>query len=499
MNLSDRIKVPEFDPAIIARHITRDFILACMMENFSDTMTDDDVLDAVPSIHARHGGQSNLEHSKMMTDKIIAIMEELREVGLLQKIPAGEERGLSEVKAWNKFVEGGAASLESWYIHSLMRCPLPYAINHGAWSAIYETRGDMRKAIGLKPYIQKGNPSGLMDPVPVSPADIEIFATAAALGTASKGAGMTTELMVGRSDLRCHKTDESLAWKEEARLAPVIGKWHYPPRDSGKPSFFEEIPPLELPKPVRQVEITLPSGILMMADWFRIPGFTEGVGDDDYSKPSINSDLGIDERTRDHYERLGLMRIHTGNCVPQLVQDGDAIRVGHFDEDSDLFWNDDGAPSGVKMPEMAGRVCCDLWDVTFSDREILIDILMAGASKIEANDGIGDREREVTGYPTSREEAGEMLDAYVKEHDLPRLEYEPGQVLQVSMATGHGSMTFHEHFKSPDLADWPAMEDMFVISMGDIQPEPSIADGVDRADWSWPERYAVTPSPSCGL
>jgi hypothetical protein len=213
---------------------------------------------------------------------------------------------------------------------------------------------------------------------------------------------------------------------------------------------------MDIPKPIRQVEITLPSGILMMADWFRIPGFTEGVGKDDYSKPSINSDLGIDERTRDHYERLGLMRIHTGNCVPNLIKDGEAIRVGYFDEDHEAFWTEDGERCEVAMPEMAGRVCCDLWDVTFADREILIDILMAGAAAIEANGGIGDRDREVTGYPTSRERAGEMLDAYVKEHDLPRLEYAPGQALQITMASGHGTMVFCDKFNSPDVADWPA-------------------------------------------
>ncbi|RMJ18562.1 hypothetical protein PHISP_08828, partial [Aspergillus sp. HF37] len=51
-----------------------------------------------------------------------------------------------------------------------------------------------------------------------------------------------------------------------------------------------------------------------MADWFRIPGFNEGVRDPEDEYRSINSDQGIDERTRDHFERLGLMRIHTTNC-----------------------------------------------------------------------------------------------------------------------------------------------------------------------------------------
>lgn len=499
MNRNDQIKAPAFDPEIIARHITRDFILTCMQEAHSETTTDDNVYANVPSIHAGQGGRLDAAHGKMMIDKIMAVLEELRSLGRLEKIPAGEERGLPEVKAWNRFVETGSTGFENWDLHALMRCPLPNAINQGAWSAVYETVKDMRMARGLDRVVDGSATSGPKASFQITLEDLETLATAAALGAVSRGSGMTTEIMIGRSELRCRKTDERLEWKEAALLAPIVGKWHYPDRASGLASYFEPVVPMEIPKPIRQVEITLPSGILMMADWFRIPGFTEGVGKDDYTKPSINSDLGIDERTRDHYERLGLMRIHTGNCVPNLIKDGEAIRVGYFDEDHEAFWTEDGERSEVAMPEMAGRVCCDLWDVTFADREILIDILMAGAAAIEANGGIGDREREVTGYPTSREEAGKMLDAYVKEHDLPRLEYEPGQALQITMASGHGTMVFCDKFNSPDLADWPAMEDMFVISMSDVRPDLSIEPDVDKADWSWPERYSSTLHPSCDM
>lgn len=499
MNRNDQIKAPAFDPEIIARHITRDFILTCMQEAHSETTTDDNVYANVPSIHAGQGGRLDAAHGNMMIDKIMAVLEELRSLGRLEKIPAGEERGLPEVKAWNRFVENGAAAFENWDLHALMRCPLPNAINQGAWSAVYETVKDMRMARGLDLIVDGSATAGPKASFQITLEDLETLATAAALGAVSRGCGMTTEIMIGRSELRCRKTDELLEWKEAALLAPIVGKWHYPDRASGLASYFEPVVPMEIPKPIRQVEFTLPSGILMMADWFRIPGFTEGVGKDDYSKPSINSDLGIDERTRDHYERLGLMRIHTGNCVPNLIKDGEAIRVGYFDEDHEAFWTEDGDRSEVAMPEMAGRVCCDLWDVTFADRDILIDILMAGAAAIEANGGIGDREREVTGYPTSREEAGQMLDAYAEDSYVPRLEFEPGTVLQVTMATGHGSMDFHNKFRSADLSDWPAMEDMFILSVNEIRPDPKIEADVEKADWSWPERYSNTPSPSCDM
>jgi hypothetical protein len=122
----------------------------------------------------------------------------------------------------------------------------------------------------------------------------------------------------------------------------------------------------------------------------------------------------------------------------------------------------------------------------------------AVAERIEANGGIGDRDREITDYPKSREEAAEMLDEYVRKHTVARLDFEPGTVLQVTMATGHGAEVFFEKFSSPDLSEIAGMEEMFIISPVRLTPDLAIEDDVEQPDWAWPERYAPAPDAETG-
>lgn len=84
-----------------------------------------------------------------------------------------------------------------------------------------------------------------------------------------------------------------------------------------------------------------------------------------------------------------------------------------------------------------------------------------------------------------------MLDAYVSENDnVSCLEFAPGTVIQVTMATGHGAERFSEHFSSPDLSDWPFMEELFVLSPEPLAIGADLEDDLERPDWTWPERYA---------
>lgn len=111
-----------------------------------------------------------------------------------------------------------------------------------------------------------------------------------------------------------------------------------------------------------------------MADWFRIEGFSEGVeAAMDPDAPDISSHMGVDLRTQACFEELGLMRIHATNCAPSVLRDGAVIRVAQVSED-----DDDDEDAGIQGADHVGRICCDLWDVTFADREILIDIIVAG-------------------------------------------------------------------------------------------------------------------------
>lgn len=491
---------PLFDPEIITRHIPASFILDCMSQTLGESFTDDGVSAAVPHPMSGGGGRRDVEHGDAMAERILKILEELRDLGVLHPIPHGADRQVREAVEWNGFVEKGRSGISEYGLRDLMRCPLPMAIAQGAWEGAYETLRDLRVDRGFERHAgtyakDKVGPKADM---PMTADDLPAIAEAAALSAKITGSGMKRHVMIGR-DITCRKTDTRLAWKEEALLAPSLGIWHYPEWGTKGQTRWEDLGPWVAPKSMRHLEMTLPSGVLMMADWFRIPGFNEGVSDPEDQYKSINSDEGIDQRTRDHFERLGLMRIHTTNCVPNLVKDGEAIRVGWLDEDHDCFWTDDGKRKDVAMPESLGRICCDLWDATFTDREILIDILVAGGEKLAANGGVDERDREVSGYATSREEASALLDAYAAEHSyVRRLEFEPGATLHVYMATGHGAQLFGDKFRSPDLQEWEFMDELFIISTKELEIAPEIAGEVEEADWVWPERYAAT-SPDMSL
>lgn len=491
---------PLFDPEIIARHIPPRFILACMKAALGEEFTDDAVSAAVPHPMSGGGSRRNVEHGKAMATRILMILEELRDQGLLQPIPHGADRQVGEAVEWNGFVEQGRAGISEYGLNCLMRAPLPMAIAQGAWEGAYDHLKALRVARGFEMHAghSASEKVGAKADMPMTAEDLPAIAEAAASAAERVGTGMQRHVMIGR-DITCRKTDARLAWKEGALLAPSLGIWHYPEWGAKGRARFEDLGPWEAPKPMRHLEITLPSGVLMMADWFRIRGFNEGVKDPEDEYRSINSDQGIDERTRDHFERLGLMRIHTTNCMPNLVRDGDAIRVGWLDEDHDSLWTEDGTRTEVELPETLGNICCDLWDATFADREILIDILVAGGEKLAANDGKDDCDRVVAGYATSRDEAAALLDAYAaEERHVRRLDFEPGTALHVYMATGHGAQAFGEKFRSADLSEWDFMDELFIISTKELEIDPEIAGQVENADWAWPERYAAR-SPEMSL
>lgn len=490
-----KLRQPAFDPDIIRRHLNADIIEVGIREalarqergesrtswgaptSIAEMGTDEGMKDAVPF------GQDD------PTFKIafLGILGDLRTQDLLKPIPNADGRGLREVKAWNHFVDTGEV-LEHG-LHSLAACPLPRALSWGVLSGMMDVVSDLREAAGLDRHAgsyekERVGPKALM---PMGEEHIRPIAEAAAAEALLTGSGQKG--FFSTSDITCHKTDDRLYWQDSQMLAPVLGNMIWGDRKLGTQTRFEPLETWIEPRAIRHVEIAAPSGRILMADWFRIPGFTEGIRDEnEFSRKSISSDQGIDIRTRDHYERLGLMRIHTTNCVPQVIREEGLLRVGHLDEDHEDLWivkEDGGFEANTSaMPEVAGRVCCDLWDVTFADREILIDIIVAGGKVIEANGGIGDRDRPVPDYVTDRDAAGALLDAYVTENDVAVVDFEPGQTLHVYMATGHRLEKFPEKFKSPDVQMHEWFEDMFIIADHELPVDPAL---LDEERWVRPD------------
>lgn len=113
-----------------------------------------------------------------------------------------------------------------------------------------------------------------------------------------------------------------------------------------------------------EVKIEFKTGELLIADWFRIPEFTEQVEyDSEYKKVSINTDLGKIKSTQ-HAASLGFITIHVGNSSPTIFQQGDNFIFGHEKEENKK-----------SEYEEKGYVCTDLWNVTIIDKARLIEIV----------------------------------------------------------------------------------------------------------------------------
>lgn len=104
--------------------------------------------------------------------------------------------------------------------------------------------------------------------------------------------------------------------------------------------------------------IPVPSGELLINDWFRIPAFTEAVKPAQYT--SVN-ELSGRWATSAHYGQLGFASVYVGDGMPSVMRQGDALMIGNVDFDE---------PYGA-----LGRVCTDLHWATLIDREVLTAIV----------------------------------------------------------------------------------------------------------------------------
>ena len=139
------------------------------------------------------------------------------------------------------------------------------------------------------------------------------------------------------------------------------------------------------PAPVVQHEINAPTGELLIADWFRIEGFTTAVKDPAAGgEYSSCSSAGCQRQAAWYAKQFGFASIFVGDCGPNiLVRKGsDADRSGHIVlaqiEESYRAATD---PAGGTL---AGSVCTDLWWTTIIDRQVLTSIVARSMSQAEA-------------------------------------------------------------------------------------------------------------------
>ena len=147
---------------------------------------------------------------------------------------------------------------------------------------------------------------------------------------------------------------------------------------------FVPCPVLDQPPVALEIELSLPSGELVMADWFRVKGFKEGL-DALVEEPGhgwdLNSQDGMDARMRAYYELAGLVIVACGNNSPYAHLERPGVwRMGHI--------IDDELDEDAEVQEEAWTTCTDLWANVFADRQTVLDVMMASgvyAERAEAD------------------------------------------------------------------------------------------------------------------
>ncbi|MCE6959586.1 hypothetical protein LAZ40_11015 [Cereibacter sphaeroides] len=229
------------------------------------------------------------------------------------------------------------------------------------------------------------------------------------------------------------------------------------------------LPPLDKPKVARHLELSLPSGVLVMADWLRIPGFTEAIERFcDGDRFEISHAKGLDDRAQAYFERLGLAIVQVGNTSPSAYADTPGVwRMGHVDEDHEDFRvkKKRGARRfNLDLPKPAWETCTDHWANIFADREVILDILMA------------------SGLYADRVAAGTALEDYSKECWTTAIVDLGVDRLHLYLPTGAADRdgSFEKDFRVAELAypDW--RNDAYVLSAKPLTVDPAI---MEECNW----------------
>lgn len=149
---------------------------------------------------------------------------------------------------------------------------------------------------------------------------------------------------------------------------------------------------------IETVDITFPTGHLLIADWLHIPAFIKAGRAKDFD---FNCDRGKREAVKWYAEELGLAHVFVGNTCPGVLKYSGGFVVGPlvYDEETD----DTVAPAGTTE---IGSICTDLWWATITDRETVLGILTR---------------------KMSREAAETELAAYLKKNEVVQVQVEPGR------------------------------------------------------------------------
>lgn len=376
---------------------------------------------------------------------LLALLIEKQAEGALKPCRNLGDRSNRSMTAWNRLVSDGPEALTAYDDVALAR------VLESLWhTAVFDAAWKLREQeIGEDGKVRKSLES-------LRTGDIRATLEALPEQVASALDG-NWKAWRNSHDMQCNITGAQL--KIEMRdWEPVLLRFDMEKRN------YVEAEAIGARKPLRHMEMNLPTGELIIADWFRIEGFNEAM--DSLTERwgfDINSDDGADKQTQAYLESAGFVSITVGNTSPTIYRDGEMMRLGWLDED--ILYDDDGEK--VKdCPEEIGTTCTDLWWVTMADKQVITDVLMR------------------SGQYADRDAAGAAVDAYVEEtFGATRIQLEPGP-LHVYAPSGHGAQEPDGLFVKAGLTEIEGLDDQIVLSRAplDLDSEMVLETGFKQGD-----------------
>lgn len=318
----------------------------------------------------------------------LSAMRGLRDAGLCAPCPNNGPRGVRSLDAWDAFLRGeldatpleGEALYASW---GLSDAPAFRAV----YSELIRASVDAEMAAREERGLGKDRKPGQRPPdVPMTRGEAEAVMRAfreralRALSTEETGPGLEPELR-GALESTCFGLAGSF-------LTPVLAD-----RLTKTP-----LPAVEEPKAVRHLTLELPTGRLAMADWFRVPGFTEAMKElsgEEGAGFDINHAKGLDERAEAYFTKAGVAIVQVGNSSPAAYADTPGVwRMGHVDDEHEDFWDEETGARKALAPDSAWRTCTDLWANTFASVEAIVAVMMSSGEYRSEEDA----ERALTAY-----------------------------------------------------------------------------------------------------
>lgn len=157
---------------------------------------------------------------------------------------------------------------------------------------------------------------------------------------------------------------------------------------------------------VHHLTIPVPSGQLLLADWFRIPEFTSvvEVKRDEFD---INLAIGRVAQTRHYAQDHGFASVFVGNSSPSIVSRDGTLAIGN------ALDPDEGFDRGGSQ----GYICTDLWWATAIDRQVLEAIVARGLIAASADAGA-----EALSQADAAAQAQDKVREYLRKNTLTQLD-----------------------------------------------------------------------------